>query len=155
MSNQKKIICLALLLLSSVWIFYSARLAISLVLLTILAVLVYAMLRTLCFYFISEPAHAKVIQVRAVERPDSDGHSNWTYYATFQLMLASCVHVSVEAATLTRLDVGDIVRLRYRRTAPQDMHYDYWGTLFWLAILLAMVTAGIYMTWNWPWRSHS
>jgi hypothetical protein len=154
MSNKKKILCLALLLLSLVWIFYSGREAILLVLVAILAVIVYAMVRTLCFYFVSESAHAKVIRVRAVERPDSDGYSNWTYYMTFQLTLAAREYVSMEGANQTRLDVGDIVKLRYRRTDPQDMHYGYWRTLLWFAILLAMVVAGIYMTWNWPWRSH-
>lgn len=154
MSIQKKILCLALLLLSLVWIFYSGRLAIVLVLLSILAVLVYSMVRAVCFYFVSESAHAKVIRVRAVERPDSDGHSNWTYYTTFQLTLDAREYVSEESADQIKLEVGDIVALRYRRSDPQDMHYGYWSTLWWFAILLPMVAAGIYMIWNWPWRSH-
>jgi Na+-transporting methylmalonyl-CoA/oxaloacetate decarboxylase gamma subunit len=154
MSNQKKILCLALLLLSSIWIFYSGRQAILLVLLVILAAIVYAMARALRFFFVSESAHAKVIRVRAVERPDSDGYSNWTYYMTFQLTLASREYVSTEIANQIRLDVGDMVKLRYRRTDPQDMHHDYWSTLWWFAILLVVLTASIYMTWYWPWRSH-
>lgn len=153
MCPQKKLLCPALLIPSLVWIFYGGRWAICAVLLGFFALFVYAIARMLWFYCVSDAAYAKVIRVRAVERTDSDGYSNWTYYLTFQLTLANREYVSEEEANVIAQEVGAMVRLRYRRTDPQQMHSADWGTLFGLAMALAMVTAGIYMTLHWRFGS--
>lgn len=146
MSHLKKLLGLFFLLLSAVWLCLSLRDAIFVFFLVCFAFAAFALTKTACFYFVSECTYAKVVHVRFIDRPDMDGYRNRTYFMTFQYTVGNREYTSKEFADLIELFVGDIVKIRYRRADPHDMQYDYWGILWWMAIILAALVGGICAT---------
>ena len=146
MSHLKKLLGLFFLLLSVVWLFLDLRHAVFVFILVCFTLAAFTLTKAAYFYFVSEYTDAKVVHVRFIDRPDADGYRNRTYFMTFQYTVENREYKSKEFADLIELFVGDIVKIRYRRDDPQDMHYDYWGNLWWMAITLAALIGAICAT---------
>ncbi|MGO4380800.1 hypothetical protein [Pseudoduganella sp. RAF53_2] len=131
MSNHKKLLYCALAALLA-W----------------LALIIYLLLKASFFYFVSDTVHAKVIKVRIVERPDLDGYANRTIYLTLRYAVGPEEYDSSEISDQFMHYVGDMVKVRYRRGDPSDIHYQYWGRLWLISLMMAWTIGGIYMTLN-------
>jgi hypothetical protein len=125
MRHHRKFLYLAIALLLAVWIFRGGRQALCLALLAWLALTAYLLTRSVLFYFVSDTTHATVAQVRVTERPDLDGYANRTFYLTLRYAVGARHYDSSEIPVLFKHYVGDMVTVRYRRSDPQDIHYDY------------------------------
>jgi len=145
MSSHRKTLFLAIPLLLAVWIFLGGRQALCLALLAWFALMAYLLAQSVFFYFASAPVDAKVARVRAAERPDLDGHANRTFYLTLHYTVGERQYDSDEISVLFKHDVGDLVSARYRRSDPQDIHHDYWGRLWLIALMMAWTLGGLYL----------